>query len=357
MIYLDEEGKYRFTFIEDDDCICFVDTSINPKMIGFSRRIKYSSPIGYEDNYSYELYTNKKQVRYDESGNVFELNAIDLEILKIPFVRYDIKQSYIQNLISSIRGYELVTNNTKKILNYNDDALLMIKGYAFDNGVTEEEVKKVIDLIRSKGIMFLDSEDDTEAKWLSKDVNDETNQNHKNNLKDDIYTMAGTFNPSNDNMVYQNTLSLMFKLYGLETKMSTYDKALKSGFLERCKKITQLINVGENKNYISDHISITFSRNLPTNTNEELNLINQASNFLPLEELYKMTSFVENPKEMVEKWKEWQLELEELEVQKAKIQAQATENDIMPESNSLAKNNINIDSVQLAKKVAIDQGK
>ena len=92
-----------------------------------------------------------------------------------------------------------------------------------------------------------------------------------------------------------------------------------------------MLNIKYGAKYNSDNIDITFTRNLPTNINEELNLINQARDFLPLEELYKMVSFVDNPQKMVDKWKKWQIELANIETEKEKIRANATQDDIMPD--------------------------
>ena len=70
-----------------------------------------------------------------------------------------------------------------------------------------------------------------------------------------------------------------------------------------------------------------------------MNLINQAKDFLPLEELYKMVSFVDNPQKMVQKWKTWQIELAKLEIEKEKLRANATQNDIMPDRLNGSDNN------------------
>lgn len=334
MIYTDTDGKIQIARVHDD-CIAFYNNEIKPKMIGFARRIIKKNPFvdsSLKDLvYEYELYTNDRRVRYSELGVPKAIQYGGLNVIGIPFIRYDIGQSYISKLIAEIRSYELVTDNTKKILNYNDDAILLISGYMFEEGKTEAQVDEAIKEFKTKGALFLDSEDGTDAKWLTKQIDDGANENHKKNIKDDIYTIAGTFNPANDNQVYQNTLSLMFKLYGLETKMVGYLMQFKKGFIKRCEYVTKLINEAQGTKYDYESIDMTFTRNLPTNANEELNLINQAKDFLPLKELYKMVSFVDNPDTMVKKWKEWQLELATLEAQKSQINAMATQNDIMPD--------------------------
>ena len=69
---------------------------------------------------------------------------------------------------------------------------------------------------------------------------------------------------------------------------------------------------------------MTFSRDLPSNTNEEINLANQLKDLLPLQQIYEMLSFVENPKKTVQQWKSWQLELAKIDAQKENIMSEMT---------------------------------
>lgn len=340
-IITNELGEIEIVEI-NDECLAFYDTSIKPKMIGFSRKVVYKDLVNDKDKETYELYLEHGAVSFDDEGKKTRLEYGGDVLSGIPFVRYDIEESYIKNLISQIRAYELVGNNGKKMLNYNDEAILMLFGYNFTNDEdnqksTDDAVKE----IKEKGVIFLDSEDGAKAEWLLKDINDTAILNHKQNLKDDIYAIAGTFNSSNDNQVYQNTLSLMFKMYGLETKMGGYVAELKQGFVKRIKKITEIINYKENKSYDFANIDMTFTRDLPTNVNEELNYANQMRDIVSLESIYDFLSFIENPKKELQKYKDWQLELAELNATKVEITSKGSVNEMKPDTAEDYKNSIN----------------
>lgn len=341
IILTNELGEIEIIEINDDS-LAFYDNSIKPKLIGFSRKVVYKDLIEDKDKESYELYLEDGAYIFDDSGTKKPLEYGGDVLNGIPFIRYDIEESYIKNLISQIRAYELVNNNGKKMLNYNDEAILMLFGYNFANDDdTQKSVDDAVKEIKENGVIFLDGEDGSKAEWLLKDINDTALANHKENLKDDIYAMAGTFNSSNDNQVYQNTLSLMFKMYGLETKMGSYVAVLKQGFINRIKLITDIINYSENKEYDFTNIDMTFTRDLPTNVNEELNYANQMREIVSLESIYDFLSFIENPKKELKKYKEWQLELAELNATKVEITSKGSVNEMKPDTAEDYKNSIN----------------
>jgi SPP1 family phage portal protein len=347
LIYTNEYGDIRYKMLRGH-CALIKSDDIESSTIGFMRQYKSTKQRldngvwSYEEYTIIELYTHFKRVYYSsEDGYVKEHPLYKgnvkpfMDDWEIPIVAIEMPYGLglFEQQVSEIRGYELVTNNTKKILNYNDDAILMISGVMFMNGESEDEINDVINRYKTQGVIFTgNSEDGGEAKWLTKQVNDGVNQSHKDNLKNDIYGVAGLFNPENDSAVYQNTLSLVFKLYGLETKMSEYEEIFKDAMRRRNKIIAQLLNATERKNYNWRNIDLTMFRNLPTNTNEELNFVNQAREILPLEKIYEELSFVTDPKQMIKDYEADQIRQAKLDAKVAEILAEATNKDMVSDN-------------------------
>lgn len=355
IIYTNSDGEIKYKLL-NGDCALIKSDDIESKTIGFIRRYKskkldFKGYQYYPEEITYiELYTHYKRVRYSsEDGYVKEENLWSGNIKpfeddwEIPIVSIEMPDGLglFEQQISEVRGYELVTNNTKKILNYNDDAILMISGVMFLNGESQEEINKVIERYRTQGVIFTGGDEDGGgASWLTKQVNDTTNQAHKDNLKNDIYGVTGLFNPENDSAVYQNTLSLVFKLYGLETKMSEFEEVFKDAMQRRAKIISQILNRTQNKNYDWRSVDLTMFRNLPTNTNEELNFVNQAKEILPLEKIYEELSFVTDAKEMVEMFEQDQIRQAKLEAKISKILSEETQNDMTSDNPYLQKQEV-----------------
>jgi SPP1 family phage portal protein len=356
LVYTNEYGDIRYKML-NGHCSLIKSNDVESKVIGFLRTYKTNNlkieheTVSNEQITVIELYTHFKRVYYTSEDNYKTEHSLlkdgtkpFLEEWEIPIVSVEMPFNIglFEQQVSEIRGYELVTNNTKKILNYNDDAILMISGVMFMNGESEEEINKVIERYRTSGVIFTGSpEDGGGATWLTKQVNDGTNQSHKQNLKNDIYGVAGLFNPENDSAVYQNTLSLVFKLYGLETKMSEFEETFKEAIKRRNQIISQILNYRDGRSYNFRNIDVTMFRNLPTNTNEELNFANQTREILPLEKIYEELSFVNDAKQMVKLYEEDQIRQAKLEAKIAEIMAESTQKDMQSDNPNLNSNNDN----------------
>lgn len=340
MVYTDENGKIRFNIIEDK-CFPFKKNSISKEMIGFTRMIEYDT-LDESNNHvvkrRIELYTKNRRVYYDEddmflkemelpSNNSFKKGEWEIPISELVM---DYGIGLFEQQIPNIRSYELVSKNSKDIENYNDNAILKISGVDFslynndDNTTTTVSPDDIVTKIKSSGAIFIDSESGTDADWLIKNVSDSATENHKTNLKNDIFNTSGLFNPDTDTQVYQNQLSLQFKLYKLETKMSSFQLEFEDLINHRNKIICEIINLASSKDYEYSQIGMLFNRNIPTNMSEEINLANQLKDILPLQEIYRMLSFVESPEKTYELYKQEQLDLAELEAEKERIYNEVT---------------------------------
>lgn len=346
MIYTDEKAKIRFSII-NDKCFPFKKNDISKEIIGFTRKIEYEE---IEENGNtiniteIELYTKNKRVFYSSKDNYTKEHELPSNgsfvkgEWEIPIVELtmDFGIGLFEQQVPDIRSYELVTNNTKSIEDYNDNAILKISNVdtnAYDDsGEGTLGTDEIVTKIKSSGVIFTDSESGVDADWLIKNTNDASTQNHKDNLKNDIFNTSGLFNPETDTQVYQNTLSLQFKLYKLETKMSAFQMEFEKFIKRRNKIICEIVNTNANKDYEYNQIGILFNRNLPTNTGEEINLANQLKDILPLKEIYRRLSFVDNAEKMYEEWKNEQLDLARLEAEKEKIYNEVTMEDMYTDS-------------------------
>lgn len=343
MVYTDEQGKIRFDVIKDK-CFPFKKNDMTNEIIGFTRMIEYDKldeSGNVERIKDIEFYTKNKRVYYSsEDGYITEReldsnNAFVKGEWEIPIseLKLDFEIGLFEQQIANIRSYELVTNNSKSIEDYNDNAILKVTNLdtnAYDDNNQDEELSatQIATKIKQSGVIFTDGDMGVDADWLIKNTNDTSTQNHKTNLKNDIFNTSGLFNPEADTQVYQNTLSLQFKLYNLETRMSAFQLEFEKFIKRRNKIICEIVNKRTNKEYEYNQIGILFNRNLPTNVGEEINLANQLRDILPLKEIYRRLSFIDNAEKMYEEWKEEQLDLQALEIEKEKMLDEVTAEDM-----------------------------
>ncbi len=113
--------------------------------------------------------------------------------------------------------------------------------------------------------------------------------------------------------------------------MSEFIEMFRRALKRRIKIICEILNKRDGKNYDWRDIEMTFYRNLPTNTQEEMNILNQLWGKLPIKKLYDMMSFVEDSEEMVKEYRDYKIWEAELEAEIAEKMAQATEPDMNPD--------------------------
>ena len=212
-----------------------------------------------------------------------------------------------EGVISLIEAYERVMRNTKNTFQYNDDAILTIRGYNPQNSATIEQTVTNQDgttevitvanpartaedaMIKTSGMMYL--EGDGEAKWVEKDVHDGALQNYRKTLID-LITMISTV-PNTTDLGFSsadNASALTHKYFALQQSLEQMDKQFEKGLHQRWKLIFNHINKKSlgTKKYDSTNISINFYRNLPTDKKAETDRILQLRGLLSDETAIKM---------------------------------------------------------------------
>lgn len=350
-----ENGKIKFGKFDPLQCTMIYSNKVSstPQPIGFIRRylrIDYFSDNNDNTIEVYELYTKNRRVAYHfKSGDDAPFQKVGLftenpesiyapegfKNLEIPINEYPMCEriGLYEQQVPSIEEYERTQTSTKRLLRFNEtDAKLLLAGIDGEPEENETREEQVLRILNSLILYNPDPEGKADfAKYLTKDIDDTAMHHHKETLRADIFAGMGIFDQAKADRVYHSETGLKYKLYGLESKMSEFEKIFKEGLDRRRKIITQLINIDKGTDYDYTTIGVTFTRNIPLSLTEYATLANMLKDILPLEEVYKMLPMIENPYDMVERYEKWQITLAELQAKIQKIQANATEADIIPE--------------------------
>lgn len=355
IVYRDGDN-IKFGKLDPTECTMIYSDEISStlKPVGFMRRYFKTDYFTNDKMEVYELYTKKRRVSYtfkndDEKPEIKGLvDSSNKELIyvrtldrhgeifpEIPITEYPMCEriGLYEQQIPAIEEYERTQTSTKRMFRFNEkDAKLLLSGI---NGEPEEgETKEqMVARILNSLILFNDNpEGNTDfAKWLTKNVDDTAVTHHKESLRADIFSSVGIFDPSKADTVYHSETGLKYKLYGLETKMSEFEHIFKEGLDRRRKIITELMNQRDGTDYDYRTIGVTFTRNIPLSMTEYATLAKLLQDVMPLEEIYKLLPMIENPSDMVERQMKWKLTLAKLEAEMVKIQAEATQNDIVPD--------------------------
>lgn len=297
MLYIDEDGKIRFTRILEKDGIMILETDS-----GFFTPMAFIRTViskDKEDNLirRVEFWNSVLVMRFRSINNGYlNLEAVEEHYWQdVPFVEYINNEERIgdfEGVITEIDAYNKVQSNTANYFQYNDDAILKVMRLG---DVNSEDIRDM----KEKGAILL--EDGGDVDWLLKTIDDTALENYKNRLKEDIHTGANV--PHMCDESFGGNLSgvaISYKLWGLEQMCSIKERKFKKGLQRRIELITNILNVmGHNFDYRD--IKPKFRRNRPQNDMETAQIVTMLANDLSRETRLQMIPAVENVQDELEK--------------------------------------------------------
>ena len=299
--YIDEDSQQRLQVLDAQQCIPVYDDNIEGKLRYVIRF--YSSnahgELTTDTIYRVELYGDDDVVYYDsvegyssltetERVNnfygqcpvtVFSLNADETGI----FVPIYSLQDAVNNLMSG------------EVNNFEDfaDAYLVLQGMSAD----EDDLKNM----KKHKCILLDGEEHCNAKFLTKDVSDTQVKDILENLNTKIYAIAQCPDFS-DNAIFGSATSgiaLRYKLLSFENASADIVTQMKKALQRIVELFCTILNLTEDD--VWRDIEIVFTRNIPTETQDLVNLVTALRGVVSNETLLSQLPFIDDPHEELQK--------------------------------------------------------
>lgn len=190
-------------------------------------------------------------------------------------------------------GYE--TNLSDMVNEISDfrNAYLVFKNCKLDDKTKDEDGKTQIDKMKELGVMDLPGQN-TDAKWLIKEINDSFVQNTLNTLEDKMYQLSSHINNNEKLVSNTSSLALRNRLIGLEEKCTNNIQALIDCIKTRLKFLFEYLKIKQNKDYDWKDVDIKLTPNIPTDDLMMAQIISQLNGKLSLKTGLAQLSFVDN---------------------------------------------------------------
>lgn len=296
LLYRDEDARIRFNEFGPDQMFVIYDMTISPS-IKFA--IRYYDVGEGNDKITYaEVYDKEVCTLYKGKDSDLSLEQITPHTFKdVPVIEYvnnKEEQGDFEQVITLIDAYNKAQSNTLNDMDQFTDAYLILVNMA---GTDSER----IDELKRDRVMLLD--DDGDAKWLIKEINDTWVENYKDRVRRDIHKFSYT--PDMQDESFGNNLSgvsIRYKILAMEQIRSNKERKFKKGLQRRIELICNSLSLEKDIDLFTS-INIKFANTLPQNIYELSQTIKNLSPYLSSETLLNQLPFVENAKEELEKKK------------------------------------------------------
>lgn len=296
--YIDEEGKQRFRTLDPRECIPVYDNTLSNELLYVIRF--YSEALVNEqlESYIVEVYDDKKVTAYRSSVGfssfafvgetphffgqcpvtVFSLNKEEESIFAQIMTLQD---AYNELLSDEVDDFEAFA-----------DAYLVLKGITAD-----EE-----DLISMKEHRVLMMDSDADANYLTKSIGDTQIQNMLQNINEQIHKISASPDFNDDKFMAQSGIAMRYKLVGFENRASAIESNMKKALQRRLELISAILGlIGSTEEALWREAQITFTRNLPADLAQTVQIVNQLRGIVSQETLLTLLPFVQDVDEEMER--------------------------------------------------------
>jgi SPP1 family phage portal protein len=296
LYYVDSEGLFNSLICTPLDSYILQDDFGNIQLFirFFTKKFDETKTI-YAD-----AYTDKDIAHYTVIGDVFTKipdSNVDINIFsKVPvsIVNIGTVDESLYAILKGLQdGYE--TNLSDMVNEISDfrNAYLVFKNCKLDDKTKDEDGKTQIDKMKELGVMDLPGQN-TDAKWLIKEINDSFVQNTLNTLEDKMYQLSSHINNNEKLVSNTSSLALRNRLIGLEEKCTNNIQALIDCIKVRLKFLFEYLKIKQNKDYDWKDIDIKITPNIPTDDLMMAQIISQLNGKLSLKTGLAQLSFVDN---------------------------------------------------------------
>ncbi len=288
LVYMndDEEPLPELAVLDPMNTFLVCDTTVkhNPMFaVTYTEKLDINdSLLGYDVN----VYTEKEILHYffsDLMSRSPELKEVEEHFFgEVPILEYKNNKRLrgdFEGVISLIDAYNKLQSDRINDKEQLVDAFLVIVGQSL--GDTKDEVSETVQYLRENKIIELDENGD--AKWLVKQLDEEQTEVLKKAIKDDIHEFSKVPCLTDENFVGNASgVAMKYKLLGFEGLGKTKERYFKRGLRERLKLISNITNI-KARNIEPQNIDIIMKRSLPVDDELMAKIAQETEGFISWE--------------------------------------------------------------------------
>ena len=298
--YIDVDKTIGNIVIDPRDCFILRDKTVKKNIIA---AVRWDKTKNKEDKWVYklEVYDSTTVTTYEFLSDSDKKEVPNIKGVtklhgfnQVPIIEFlNNKRAFgdFKKVVSLIDGYDEAASTSIDDMTDFTDALLVLTNVG---GTDKETLKK----IKEDKLMLID--DDGDAKWLIKQVNDSYAQNNKNRLNQDIHKFSMI--PDMQDKEFSGNSSgvaLGYKLLALEQLAAQKEMHFKKAINQRLQLMIDFYNL----KISPKDIQKVFTRNVPKNLVEAADTAQKLQGIVSHETILSILPFIEDAKGELEKIK------------------------------------------------------
>src|SRR5690625_889315 len=306
LVYRSQDDEVKFTVSDVLDTFVIYDDTVEQLPIAAVRYISSQ----FEEDVKVHLYTDSLEKIYsmNDTGDLKPVDEKQHFFEGVPVVEYTnnkYRQGDFEDVLTLIDLYDNAQSDTANYMQDLNDAMLKIVG---NLDIDVEDAKEMKD----NNILMLQTEPNlngaqqqADADYIYKQYDVQGTEAYKDRIFNNILLFTSIPNLLDDTSAGQQSgETIKMKLFALSQKRATKERLFKKALRERYTLINTIETKAQNKPFDVNEISITFTENLPSMIDKELEWFTKAGGQLSNATLVDQLSFVENAEEEIEKLEE-----------------------------------------------------
>lgn len=279
--YVDEDGMERFCAVDPIGCIDVRDDTIENRLVAV---IRYYETENLENNKK-EMYVEvldklEWAIYKRVGGQLEEISRRPHGYQDVPAVIWEnnkFRSGDFEPVITQIDAYNIMQSDAINDQEYFTDAMLALYGIG-DIG-DDEKGNDGLDDMKQKRVLLMPQ--DSKAEWLIKSQNDQTPENIKNRLNNDIHKFSGCPDMTDKSFAGNASgVALRYKLLDFEIIASVKQRGIKKALQRRFELLCNIWKTKGLGSWDWRDVQITFKRALPENMLEISQTLSNFGNLL-----------------------------------------------------------------------------
>lgn len=269
LMFIDGDGKTRFNLVSPLQCFGIFDDSLTCDLLYFVRWYRIND-WDESDRYKVDVYTDNLIRHYEMNGLSGFLHFIDEE--PHYFSQCPANIAFLANEKSIFDCIMTEQDSVNDLLSCEiDDYSAFCDAYLSITGCDAD--KEEIQMMKENRVLILP--EGAKAEWLTKNASDAQVENILKRLHDSIYRVAQCPDFSSETFVggVSSGIAIRYRLTGMETRAVMVETSVRKALQRRIEIIAGIASLKLGEEVFRD-INITFTRNVPTDNTDVVNVVN-----------------------------------------------------------------------------------